>query len=161
MKLNRKGFMMAEVIVVSAIVLSFLAGIFISYNNIYKIYMTRLSYYDVAALYRLDLYQDYYADTFATKKAEALSNNYVELLEVANNRYNEKTFLIHNNKNNMVPTVLDSASIHSKYKDYLSYMASSVDLTETDYVLVIERCNKQDESQNDCKYAYLEVPDEP
>ena len=37
MKLNKKGFMMAEVIVVSAIILTFLAAIFVSYNKIYSL----------------------------------------------------------------------------------------------------------------------------
>jgi len=158
MKLDKNGFMMAEVIVVSAIILTFLAGIFISYNKIYKVYMTRLSYYDTAALYRLDLYRDYYADAWVTKKSEAVSNKFTELAYIDNNRYNEKVFLIYNNESNLSANVLGNTKIHPTYKDYISYMVDAVDLTNSDYVLIIERCNKLDE--DDCRYAYLEVPDE-
>ena len=58
MKMNRKGFMMAEVVVVSAIVLSFLSVLYTRYNKIYSTYLKRISYYDVVTLYRLAYYRD-------------------------------------------------------------------------------------------------------
>ncbi|MCI6847349.1 MAG: hypothetical protein MR835_00630, partial [Erysipelotrichaceae bacterium] len=54
MKLNKKGFMMAEVIVVSSIVLITLTSLYMSYNKIYSTYKKRINYYDVSIIYDLD-----------------------------------------------------------------------------------------------------------
>ena len=56
--MNKKGFMMAELIVVSSIVLVVLVGMYASYNKIYSAYTTRISYHDVTMLYRLGYYRD-------------------------------------------------------------------------------------------------------
>ena len=55
---DNKGFMMAEVVVVSSIVLIFLTTIFTSYNKLYAAYVNRINYYDVVTLYRLGYYRD-------------------------------------------------------------------------------------------------------
>ena len=160
--MNRKGFMMAEVVVVSAIILSFLAGIFISYNKIYTAYTKRLNYYNTVALYRLGFYQDYYRNELGT-----LSNNAkreaTKLDEISSIMYNENVFMIYNNNMNLVSTVLDNKNVNKTYKEYIDYLASSVDLTKTSYVMILERCQKKiDEYEKDqCQYAYLEVPNEP
>ena len=44
MKLNKKGFMMAEVVVVSSVILIILTTLYISYNKIISLYETRLDY---------------------------------------------------------------------------------------------------------------------
>ena len=51
--MNNKGFMMAEVVVVSAIVMLTLVAIYLSYNKIFTTYNQRLDYYDITTLYRL------------------------------------------------------------------------------------------------------------
>lgn len=57
--MGRKGFMMAELIVVSAIVLVTLVGLYTSYTKLFSAYKTRISYYDVTTLYRLGYYRDF------------------------------------------------------------------------------------------------------
>jgi len=56
--MNNKGFMMAEVVVVSAIILVFMAGMYVSYNKLFTIYNQRVNYYDVTTLYKLGYYRD-------------------------------------------------------------------------------------------------------
>ena len=56
--MNNKGFMMAELVVVSAIVLVALSGLYVSYNKIFSIYNKRINYYDVATLYELGNIRD-------------------------------------------------------------------------------------------------------
>ena len=56
--MNRKGFMMAEVVVVSAIVMVTIIGLYQSYNKLYSTYATRLKYHDAETLYRLGNYRD-------------------------------------------------------------------------------------------------------
>ena len=176
MKLNKKGFMMAELVVVSAIVLTFLAGIYVSYNKIYSAYKTRLNYYDVTALYRLNFYKDFYneyksdchdhaGDTaiFECKKNEAknasnhLSQPFVELINSNVNYENvvEKVFIIYNDYENLGADILKDQTVNKTYKDYVNYLSTAVDLTGANYVLTIERC--QEDGKSNCKYAYLEV----
>ncbi len=159
MKLNNKGFMMAEVIVVSAIILIFLTSIYLSYNKIYATYTTRLSYYDTATLYRLGFYRDYYmkANLFEGMK----SNDITEVTALDNPDFNEQVFLVHNDKANLTNELISSLktrATNQTYKDYLDYLLDAVDLTNDDYVMIMERCYKN--NIDDCRYAYLGVPDE-
>ena len=70
--MNKKGFMMAEVIVVSAVIVVTLVGLYASYNKIFSLYNQRLNYYDVATLYELAYIRDNNIDnilnTINTKK---------------------------------------------------------------------------------------------
>ncbi len=152
--MNKKGFMMAELVVVSAIVLMFLAGVFISYNKIYSSYIRRLSYYDIGALYRLDFYQDYYSRNLSFLKLQA-RNSPFKIDEISSNEYNETAFIIHNSNNNLNATVLNNKNVNKTYQEYINYLSSSVDLTNTEYVMVLERCLKNDNDK--CQYAYLEL----
>lgn len=54
MKKNNKGFMLAEVIVVSVIVITTLVSLYGSYNNLYKLYTRRSRYYDIDGIYALN-----------------------------------------------------------------------------------------------------------
>ncbi len=154
MKLNKKGFMMAEVVVVSAIILIFLAGLFVSYNQIYGSYKSRVRYYDSVALYRLAYYRDMLIDNheIANVLNETRNNKITDIT----NFDNDKVYIIYNNKSNLIGNELDDISdINETYKDYIKFLSTSIELKNSDYVMVIERCNTAD----DCKYAYLEVYD--
>ena len=188
MKLNNKGFMMAEVVVVSAIVVLFLGSIYTSYNKMYSAYKTRLTYLDVSSLYQLGYYRNILIENNTLvstleevkkpgnggvlliyqleKKADGSyekKGNIFDLpeSEIGNN-INETVYLIYNNKNNLNGTELNNLTNpkpKQTYKDYVAYLAKSVDLTKTTYVMVMERCNTKTNDKNDCKYAYLEIYD--
>ena len=96
-------------------------------------------------------------DNLETLKNNA-RNDATKIDEIQNDKYNENVFLIYNNNMNLVSTILDNKNVNKTYKEYIGYLASSVDLTKTPYVMVLERCQKDDIDK--CKYAYLEVPNE-
>ena len=50
-KLGRKGFMLAEVVVVSAVISTVLVTMYIAINRVSSAYETRNSYYDIDALF--------------------------------------------------------------------------------------------------------------
>ena len=160
-KMNNKGFMMAEVIVVSAIVLTLLSSVYVNYNKLYGLYSSRIDYYDVVTLYRLGYYRDYLIEnnTMNTKINDA-KNNSNKITEI-NKIYNEdRVFMINNNKTRISSDTLNwinsQTDMHQTFKDYISYLSTSDDLdNKSNYVLIMERCN----IDNDCKYAYLEVYD--
>ena len=56
--MNNKGFMMAEVIVVSSVILIAMAFYYVNYNQLVSSYSRRLDYYDVRSLYELADYRN-------------------------------------------------------------------------------------------------------
>ncbi len=183
--MNRKGFMMAEVIVVSAIVLIVLGTMFVSYNKLLGTYKSRVSYYDAVTIYRLGYYRDILIENEALGKfMEAAKNSpdhYVSIYDSGNHNNsvftlsenekaaqgsNDRVFLIYNNQANLTTSSLGSnpldqsgLNIHKTFNDYLRYLTTSTNLKGTNYVLIMERCDNTKNTDNDCKYAYLEVYD--
>lgn len=182
--MNNKGFMMAEVIVVSAIVLTLLSTLYISYNKLYGVYNKRINYYDSNTLYRLAYYRDILIENElinkllidtkdkkynTTKIYGSAKNQMVKTKEVnlfnlpdseytKNKDYDEVVYLtyIGNNNKKIKLDNFKSENINVTFSDYISYLTNSVKLN-SNYVLLMERCKKED--KNDCKYAYLEVYD--
>ncbi len=184
MKLNNKGFMMAEVVVVSAIVILFLGTIYTSYNKMYAAYKTRLTYLDSTTLFRLGYYRDILIEN---KKLVSTLNETKEkgvggssLIYKLNKRedgsyekegsifnlseseigdnVNETVYLIYNNKNNLNGNELND-KVSETFKDYINYLAKSTNIKNSEYVMVMEKCNTKTNDKNDCKYAYLEIYD--
>ena len=50
---NNKGFMLAEVVVTSTVVLTTLIGLYVSFNKLYKNYDIRSTYYDIDGIYAI------------------------------------------------------------------------------------------------------------
>ena len=167
MKLNNKGFMMAEVVVVSAIVLVTLTSLYASYNKIYSLYSTRLNYNDVQTLYKLVYYRDCIIKNgkMSTAKNNSSSGSvditdgttYLNDNDMKCNDCSEKIYFINNDKANINRNVIDSFPVNQTYKDYVTYLADAVNLSESDYVMIMEKC---DTNKDNCKYAYLEIKDE-
>ena len=162
---NNKGFMMAEVIVVSSIVLIFLTTIFVSYNKIYKTYMQRISYHDAVTLYRLGYYRDNLIETLADNPDNYNKlNEYMkyaaigpkEITATDGVKDGDRVFLINNNKAPISSATI-GVSINPTFKDYLDYLTDAIDYSSTNYLMVMERCITV--TEDDCKYAYLEIYD--
>lgn len=156
--MNNKGFMMAEVVVVAAIILVFMTGVYVSYNKIFTEYNKRVDYYDVTTLYKLDNYK--YDLIKKNKYSSAVtesngSNGFVDISKYITLETNDSVYLIHNNKQNIKSSIASSSSFaeNATFKDYITFLSGSVSLTEWKYVMVMERCITKD----NCKYAYLEV----
>ena len=165
--MNSKGFMMAEVVVVSAIVMVVLTALYVSYNKLYSSYNSRVNYYDSETLYQLAYYRDSIIlnDKLDVAVNDAKNNDVsvvynlgtgASYLGSVDERKNERVVLIYNDKENLTPTILNNKlnNINPTFKEYMDYLSSAVDLTETNYVMVMESCKSNGE---DCKYAYLEV----
>ena len=172
---NNKGFMMAEVIVVSAIALVAMASLYVSYNKIYGAYKTRISYNDIKSLNRLIFIRDFLIEdcdaTGDNCKINSLINaakdgirNVSEEIELpdANNDVKsgfvntETVYLYYNKKQNFNHGIFGGIDeINNTFKDYVDYLNTSTNFNKTNYVLLIERCYTDD----DCKYSYLELYD--
>ena len=143
MKLNKKGFMMAEVIVVSSIVLITLTSLYISYNKIYSTYKKRINYYDVSIIYDLDQIRRNTAidePTNNTKiKKDSESNTTVYAIPLTGNKITD--------------TNTNLSQENTTFNEYLKYLKNSITVNNCNYILVMEKC---DEAKKECKYGYLE-----
>lgn len=146
--MNNKGFMMAELVVVSSIILVALVGLYTSYNKIFSIYNQRVNYYDVATLYELAYIRegiDYSTEEPSITKTMVNSSGsvvyYIDKYDIKN---------------------LDSNVTNQTFKDYLKFLEESFDYEglNSSNILVMEKCVDDDSDgvyNANCKYAYLEV----
>lgn len=141
MKLNKKGFMMAEVIVVSSIVLITLTSLYMSYNKIYSTYKKRINYYDVSIIYDLD--QIRRNEVIATP-----TNNTKIIKDVESNT---TVYAIPLTDNKITDTNLSQEN--TTFNEYLEYLKNSITVDNCNYILVMEKCDKD---KKECKYGYLE-----
>lgn len=139
MKLNKKGFMMAEVIVVSSIVLITLTSLYMSYNKIYSTYKKRINYYDVSIIYDLDKIRRNVVIDAPTNntKIDSESNTTVYAIPLTGNKI----------------TDTDLSQENTTFNEYLEYLKNSITVNNCNYILVMEKC---DEAKKECKYGYLE-----
>ena len=139
MKLNKKGFMMAEVIVVSSIVLITLTSLYMSYNKIYSTYKKRINYYDVSIIYDLDQIRRNTAIDAPTNntKIDSEANTTVYAIPLTGNKI----------------TDTDLSQENTTFNEYLEYLKNSITVNNCNYILVMEKC---DEDKKECKYGYLE-----
>lgn len=153
--MNNKGFMMAEVVVVSAIVLAALTGLYISYNKIYMVYRNRIDYYDTVALYRLEYYRDMAIDEGNANNIfdwfDSEGENYANLEEYFDSGIVEENDDVYMVSSTGLENFKNSVNTFS---DYIEFLDDSVDI-DSEYVLLIKRCNDSDK----CKFGYLEFYD--
>ena len=150
-KLGRKGFMLAEVVVVSAVISTVLVTMYIAINRVSSAYETRNSYYDIDALFFAeeinDLIKDKELQTDSNSKLSLslgdLSTAYQSLgYEEANGYYITPSTL-----NN---TIEDKQTL----KDFMSYFKSKLsDENNYKYIIISELCTPDD----DCRYYALKV----
>jgi len=163
MKLNNKGFMMAELIVVSSIVLVTIAGMYTSYNKIFSIYKSRIGYYDVNTLYRLG----YYRDIMVEDESIIAITNQAKTAKIVNvtngilkeEGVQEKVFVIYNKKTSINGEIFQGIKdINPTFVDYADYLSETIEnFNKYNYMMIIERC--ENNSVDNCAYAYLEIFD--
>lgn len=146
--MNNKGFMMAEVVVVSAIVLVFLAGLYASYNELYSAYSRHLDYYDTVTLYQLGYYRDVLIES-GNKLNEYIAGS-SESIKLEKLNKGDTAYLVKANKLNKDVVIEENLT----FIDYVQFLTDSIKF-KSNYVMILESCKTED----DCKYAYLEVYD--
>lgn len=147
-KLGRKGFMLAEVVVVSAVISTVLVTMYIAINRVSSAYETRNSYYDIDALFFAEEINDLIKDKELQKDSNSklllgdLSTAYQSLGYKANGYY-------------ITPSTLNN-TIEGKQtlKDFMSYLKTKLSNDNNyTYIIVSELCTHDD----DCRYYALKV----
>ena len=171
---EKNGFMMAELIIVSAIVLVSLSGFYISFNKIFSRYNSKLDYYDSASIYYLAYYRDIMIgnDRFNDILADlSITSPIMKLYDSDDEGTGEENafklqgddidtdhthvvYIAKNNNKQVIKNLLSNEEVKETYKDFVNNLSETVTL-DSNYVMLIERCISTDE----CKYGYLEIYD--
>ena len=182
---NRKGFMLAEVVVVSVIVASVLVTSYISLNRISSAYETRNRYHDIDAEYLAIEANDFFIRTnylttledtdFKTEMGDGIyliidDNPGIEdvqdLYTSIFNYNSANIFTVKYDKNevenfkNSIIQYQGAQGYNNTLIDFAKYLNDSIDFDDTDnnykYIIVSELCKNTD----DCYYYALKVKGE-
>ena len=180
---------MAEVIVVSAIVLAVVGTLFISYNKIYRSYNKRIGYYDSVTLYRLEYYRNILIenniinDLLRKTKTSVVTSIYdskngfssgnvftLPNSEKPPENVADRVFLMYITKRgdnkiggieDIISSNADSAFEYNVSETFKDYLkyVETSVTFKSHYAMFMERCEESEGNIDDCKYAYLEIYD--
>ena len=165
-KLNCKGFMMAEVIIVSTVILSTLVGLYTIFNKMYIVYTERSYYYNIDAIYAGESIYNYLINN---EKLTSLvktindSNSYYDIISIdteQNNRICNEELISETLCNTLGNTYSIKRVILTKYnKDYIEKIENQ-DAKLTDYINYIKtNLNFNDTDDNNDKFSYIIITD--
>lgn len=155
MKLNRKGFMLAEVVVSASVVAVVLVTMYIGINRMTAAYDKRNRYYDLdaqqVAMEVNDTIRNNGSDvTFDNRGillSEQISSNYSETKELFdlyknNLKYNNNVYIVKNKDgfNN-----IKNSNINQSFKDYLDYFISKTNFDENYSYFIMVELKKDDD----------------
>lgn len=166
MKLNNRGFMMAEVVVVSVIICTVLVTLYTSLIRINEAYDTRNKYYDINTLYfteevNYNLIASGYINSLLSNGNSVMVNLNNESINLGDIKsfysYNDSGsikmyFSLYNSEK--VGKLSGLSEVSNTFKDYIKYAKGHFDYTENyNYMLITEMCKTED----DCYYYGLRV----
>lgn len=155
MKLNKKGFMLAEVVVVAAVISTALVTMYIGLNRLTQAYETRNRYYDIDAMQIAMEVNDYITRNNISNIAtgQFLENNLESSLlspyESSSGYHEIKIYYSPFDKNNEENTKsninsLKSPNVTNTFKDYVDYLSNNIDFSGNYNYLIIVELQKKD-----------------
>lgn len=170
MKLDKKGFMLAEVVVVSVVIAVVLITLYAGVSKVSSAYSTRNRYYDVDSLYAAmeinDILLRENSSLFQTKTSGKLSNdseisNFENFYKDTGSSINSYIFFYskEDNKKNIEESMSTLKNLNSKltFSEYLDYLSDNIDFSDENYnyMIIVERMENSD--INDCYYYALKL----
>lgn len=164
MKLNKKGFMLAEVVVVAVVIATVLVTLYTALNRVSSAYETRNRYYDIDSLYAAIEINEILKELSSTNIYEIDTPQEVSAIdseiETFNNFYYNETnssitaYFTPYDKDNML--YLKNLNSNLTFNDYLDYLSDNLDFEdEYNYMIIVERRNN--DNIDDCYYYALKV----
>jgi len=154
MKLNKKGFMLAEVVVVSVVLISTIVGTYAGFNKAYSGYKERSNYDNIDALYAAKDIKDYLIENYKI-------NNLINTTDQIKDITSCQTFACTEEEKKMyenIKTLNDISKIYfSKYdisniniknasnqlSNYINYLKKESSISDEGYRIIIETNNKK------------------
>ena len=167
MKINNKGFMLIEVIVVSAIISATLVSLYAGFSNTYKAYEIKSSYYDSKTIYALKNMENFLIDEMILTSYITKPNNFYKKIDTtfSTNTYQTiyiQTFISDYNIQSMYITKYDRSALNAlkshvdeDYKKYIDYFlddnSNEIDQATKPYTFIlIAKTNEE-------KYSSLRI----
>ena len=163
---NNKGFMLAEVVIVSAVLITTLVSLYAGFAKVYKAYEERSSFFDTDSIYALKSIEDTLIDEglFNNIINEINTSNYVSYLaenltddsyinsylkELLGN-YNIEYFYITKYDNASLTTIIESDANNIVFNDFLTYLQKNLTFDNNYNYIFLSKTK-------DGRFAYLRV----
>ena len=163
---NNKGFMLAEVVIVSAVLITTLVSLYAGFAKVYKAYEERSSFFDTDSIYALKSIEDTLIDEglFNNIINEINTSNYVSYLaenltddsyinsylkELLGN-YNIEYFYITKYDNASLTTIIESDANNIIFNDFLKYLQKNLNFDDNYNYIFLSKTK-------DGRFAYLRV----
>lgn len=161
MKIGRKGFMLAEVVVVAVVVATVLVTLYAGLSNVSSAYDTRNRYYDVDSLYAAMDINDILIrnDSSLIKTDQALALSSDDSVVDFENFFKEtddsiSSYIAPYDKDIMLS--LKTINNKATFSDYLDYLSGNLNFDDDyDYMIIVERLENND--IDDCYYYALKL----
>ena len=164
-KIGRKGFMLAEVVVVAVVISTVLIGLYTGLNNISSAYETRNRYYDIDSLYVAMEVNDILREKNYISEGLITEAKYINNIDYISNY---ETFYF-NTTNSTISSYITpyaedkiltlesyDGNTNETFNDYLEYLSGNIDFTENyDYMIIVER--RENNDVDDCYYYTLKL----
>ena len=149
MKLNNKGFMLAEVIISASVIIVTLVSLYAGFARVYKAYEIRSTYYDADSVYALKTISDYFID-------EMVFNSYISSINNTN-KYVE--FKKNESPSNKIDAFINKMIENYNFNFYLTRYNSdyleSIESISSDLEEYINFLNSDGVIDDDANYKYI------
>lgn len=161
---NNKGFMLAEAVITSTVVLTTLIGLYTTFTRLYNLYNIRATYFDIDGVYAIKGMVDHLIDTGNInvqlgKLENNDTSNYASIVSAGKcidsnddycsslkNFYNiENMFIVKYDKNKV--DLVGKGVTNQTFKDYIDYISNYYAFNDEDgyvYLFIVEYKNGDD-----------------
>lgn len=161
MKIDKKGFLLAEVVIVSTVILTIMTTLYSSYAKMNSVYKIRNNYYNIDTLYSTYNLKNYLLDEMYLNEILSETNTNIltfvpqtdELFQALISSSNiESAYCLKKDKLDEFINNNDQ-EVTNTMKDYLNYLKSQDNYqTSNDHLLIVERL-----SDDNYYYSYVEL----
>ena len=174
MKMGIKGFMLAEVVVVSVVIATVLVTLFTGLNNVSSAYKLRNRYYDLDSLYvAMEINDILLRDVDSLKGYVNTAGSLYDWASGYNdfNVYNIQdfqefylkdtkdyiwTYITPYKKDKLLSIKSGDGKTDATFNEYLQYLSGNLDFSDNyDYIIIVER--REDNNIDDCYYYALKL----
>lgn len=140
MKLNKKGFMLAEVVIVASVITTILVSLYISISKISQAYDKRNKYYDIDAQQVAIEINDSLSDQLPTDVVRELDDDDINFKNRYNNQTKKKIKLAYFIKSDTdsIDQLKKSLDDEIALKEYIDYLEDNIDFEKYNYLILVE-----------------------
>lgn len=155
-KVNNRGFMLAEIIIVSAILATALVGLFATFSKVFIEYEKRNDYNSVDAIYASRGIYKFYNDLLSLETSESYKKKSYKKIEIKN-EFSKKYKILQSYyvkyDFDALNNLANDSSLTVKFLDYVNYLKNNLDYTDrtSNYIIITEVSDKCNDDLISCE----------